>query len=594
MKSKTTLIVICVFFINTMFSQVGIGTTTPDAALDISSNSQGLLVPRLTTAQRDAMTSPQNPSSTVQEGTMIYNIDEHCLQINIAPTGSTPEWIGYRCIGNVSTLDCGNATHTGSLTIGFPASGVSSSISYTGGDGGIYASQTVSSTGVTGLTATLTGGMFNNGTGSLTYQITGTPSTFGTASFTITIGGQTCTFTRIVNETMPTNITLSTPQYHFIASIYDEDYLPYTTAAGPATTNTVNADGVNEPQPVDVQGVITTTGFIVKIPIIATGSGVLPPYSQTITIPASLTEDGISRDLLFSWESQGYSASSKTVEAKVVAIGGTLNAIKLDINDGIGNDFLGILLGQFTFPYNNAGDMGILQIRDIAGIPDRMFGIPDNSGNATSHLFLYLPKAAEDGKIWLNNNLGAAYANINHASFNIQQQATYYDDYLAYGSLFQWGRKADGHELINRTSTTSATPMFGTTATRNNNPTNSLFIAVSISPGDWRVTTDNTLWATEAHANNVCPDGFRVPTRTEYDNYITTAQITNRLTASQSVLKFSATGSRNDIGNIIQTGVNGIYWNSIGGSTFGITDTVAVTGTGVFKVNGYAVRCIKD
>src|SRR5690554_4069220 len=45
-----------------MNSQVGIGTTDPDASsiLDIESNSQGLLVPRMTTLQRTAIASPAN------------------------------------------------------------------------------------------------------------------------------------------------------------------------------------------------------------------------------------------------------------------------------------------------------------------------------------------------------------------------------------------------------------------------------------------------------------------------------------------------------------------------------------------------------
>ncbi|MDA9333744.1 DUF1566 domain-containing protein [Polaribacter sp.] len=42
------------------YAQVGIGTTTPDAssALDITSTTGGLLVPRMTAAERDAITSP--------------------------------------------------------------------------------------------------------------------------------------------------------------------------------------------------------------------------------------------------------------------------------------------------------------------------------------------------------------------------------------------------------------------------------------------------------------------------------------------------------------------------------------------------------
>jgi hypothetical protein len=44
----------------TTYAQVGVGTTTPDAsaALDITSTTGGLLVPRMTAVQRDAITSP--------------------------------------------------------------------------------------------------------------------------------------------------------------------------------------------------------------------------------------------------------------------------------------------------------------------------------------------------------------------------------------------------------------------------------------------------------------------------------------------------------------------------------------------------------
>lgn len=55
-----TLAPIFLLFTAPLFSQVGIGTTTPDASaqLDISSSSKGLLTPRMTSAQRTSITNP--------------------------------------------------------------------------------------------------------------------------------------------------------------------------------------------------------------------------------------------------------------------------------------------------------------------------------------------------------------------------------------------------------------------------------------------------------------------------------------------------------------------------------------------------------
>lgn len=104
-----------------------------------------------------------------------------------------------RCIkeiqGTLGSLNCGSAVNTGTLTENQAASGVSSSVPYTGGNGGTHSGQIVSSTGVTGLTATLAAGTFAVGSGNLTYTISGTPDSAGTASFALNIGGQSCTLT---------------------------------------------------------------------------------------------------------------------------------------------------------------------------------------------------------------------------------------------------------------------------------------------------------------------------------------------------------------------------------------------------------------
>jgi hypothetical protein len=85
-------------------------------------------------------------------------------------------------------------------------------IPYSGAFGGTHNGQTVTSTGVTGLTATLAAGTFANGSGNLTYTITGTPSAVGTASFSINIGGQTCVLTRSVIAPAPTIGAVTNPK----------------------------------------------------------------------------------------------------------------------------------------------------------------------------------------------------------------------------------------------------------------------------------------------------------------------------------------------------------------------------------------------
>ena len=68
MKKTIFLLPIFVLLQMCLYAQVGIGTAIPDASakLDVTSTSQGFLPPRMTTVQRDAISSPA-------EGLVIYN-----------------------------------------------------------------------------------------------------------------------------------------------------------------------------------------------------------------------------------------------------------------------------------------------------------------------------------------------------------------------------------------------------------------------------------------------------------------------------------------------------------------------------------------
>lgn len=76
MKTTNFFLALALLVSSFAFSQVGIGTTTPDASagLDVNFNDKGFLPPRLTTAQRDE--NIINPA----EGLTIYNTDTNCLQ----------------------------------------------------------------------------------------------------------------------------------------------------------------------------------------------------------------------------------------------------------------------------------------------------------------------------------------------------------------------------------------------------------------------------------------------------------------------------------------------------------------------------------
>ncbi|WP_370227590.1 hypothetical protein [Mesoflavibacter sp.] len=89
------------------FSQVGINTSNPDnsSILDIESSDKGVLFPRMTSVERDAIANPAN-------GLIIFNTDENKLQFNIG-ISTAPIWTSVNNNPSVST-DAGNQLTSGS------------------------------------------------------------------------------------------------------------------------------------------------------------------------------------------------------------------------------------------------------------------------------------------------------------------------------------------------------------------------------------------------------------------------------------------------------------------------------------------------
>lgn len=122
---------------------------------------------------------------------------------------------------SIASLDCASAVFAGSAVAGTAFTGTAT-IPYTGGNSMVYtAGTTVSSTGVTGLTATLQAGTLTSGTGLLSYNITGTPAAAGVATFAISFGGQACAITQTITSATTANCNTLTTTAAQVACLAD-------------------------------------------------------------------------------------------------------------------------------------------------------------------------------------------------------------------------------------------------------------------------------------------------------------------------------------------------------------------------------------
>ena len=182
------------------------------------------------------------------------------------------------------------------------------------------------------------------------------------------------------------------------------------------------------------------------------------------------------------------------------------------------------------------------------------------------------------GKIWMDRNLGAS------------QVATSSTDAASYGDLYQWGRRADGHQC--RTSSTTAT------LSSTDVPGNSNFILSPNIPNDWRSTQNDNLWQGVNGVNNPCPLGYRIPTEAELTAEYQSWLQQNSGGAFASSLKLPMAGYRiiSD-GSLIGVSGFGFYWSSnIDGADS--RDLFFHNGNASmrsdYRAYGFSVRCIKE
>jgi len=539
------------------------------------------------------------------------NAENHVISdiINVTFSG--------QLIGTLTTIDCAGATTTGTLTSGSAANGVSTAISYTGGNAGTYSAQNVASSGVTGLTASLAAGTLANGNGSVTYTITGTPASAGTASFAITLGGQSCSFTIIVSSPAAVLATIN------CAGATTTGTLTSGTAANGVSTAisyTGGNAGTYSAQNVASTGVTGLTASLAA-GTLANGNG-----SVTYTITGTPASAGTAS---FAITLGGQSCSFTIIVSSPAAVLATINCAGATttgtLTSGSAANGVSTAISYTggnagTYSAQNVASTGVtgLTASLAAGtlangngsVTYTITGTPASAGTASFAITLggqscsfavNVTSLAQQypansvfciagataivevtnpttGRTWMDRNLGAS------------QVASSSTDQNAYGDLYQWGRRADGHQC--RTSPTTAT------LSSVDQPAHGNFIIAPFVPNDWRSPQNANLWQGVNGVNNPCPSGYRLPTQTELNNERMSWSSINGAGAFASPLKWTLTGYRNlSDGLLGLVGTDGNYWSSTvsGTNSMDLYFNSSGASTGVSKrAYGFSVRCLKN
>ena len=693
-------------------TNIGVGTVSPDASSisDLTSTTQGFLMPRMTTIQRNAIANPAN-------GLMIFNLTTGCP--NYFFNSQWFEWCGTGVtpVAAISSINCAGATTTGSLTQGMLSNNISVSIGYLGGNGGSYSSQSISSTGVTGLTAALSQGNMAIGAGTLSFTITGTPASAGTATFAIAIGGQSCnlaisvaslaaqypansTFcangpTAIVDVTNPTtgktwmNRNLGASQV--ATSITDQaaygdlyqwgrptDGHQCRTSSSTATLSSIDqpAHGnfiTGNSAPFDWRSPQNTNLWqgVAGVNNPCPNGYRIPTETELnndrLSWPSSNAAGGFASIMKFTmggiryydgtllnvgatgryWSSNINGTNTRSIEYDngyaaiqdnprsygmsvrcIKEIVGALGALNCGGSTTTGNPIIGMILSNVTasVPYTggNGGyyaaqttsstgvtgltatlSQGVL-INGAGSLNFTISGTPASAGNATFAITVggqscsFTVNVAAigqypagtvhcagtttvvdvtnptTGKTWMDRNLGAT------------QVATSTTDQAAYGDLYQWGRRADGHQC--RTSPTT------NTLSSIDQPAHGNYIISNSFPYDWRSPQNVNLWQGVNGVNNPCPSGYRIPTQAELTAEHQSWGQQNSAGAFASPLKLSMAGYRS--ASLYDVGTLGRYWSSTVQSQVSIMlsfNSSAVAGyDNSDRAGGFTVRCIKE
>ncbi|MGQ3559481.1 FISUMP domain-containing protein [Ornithobacterium rhinotracheale] len=573
--------------------RVGINTDSPQATLDIaelsnvpSTQPQGVSFPNFSTEERAKFENPK-------VGTMIFNTTKKCLEMYFGLKGGRPHW---DCIPNATSAQSQNvaivpAGFEGTYIAGIAmnsANKVKFELQNNGfvGITNVNFSDAVSLVGlakqgnVSVKQGQHTSVSLNGGESRvLTYQLEGTPEA-GTLVAKFEKLGLSADQQTVVDLGLGLGSASVANKDNYTVSLY-----------------------YHQPTNTTIQGKINNGAEKVTIKIPYTGGKGSYNAVNINNIKTAAGQNGDVNNLSLSIPAGNFGEQGELTAT--ISVDGDGEYLVKQMAPG----------EQYTiatFPIDMNGTRYDVVLKGIGGIPDRCFGkttleCVGYGANVKEHEFIYVPIEGPDGRTWLNNNLGAEYARVGSQYFNPVQQATSKTDWKAYGSLFQWQRNPDGHELINWSGSTSGTPKYTGTGSLSNSWTNAgtnKFIPSSGSTWSWNSGQGPwDLWQS-GKSNNPCPQGYHVPTKEEWQTLHqaiagSTSSVSNNKMWSETSLSLPASGNRYYNASFYNQGSYGNYWSSSQSYSKFARSMLFLSGTSnpsydTGQATGFSVRCLKD
>ena len=493
--------------------RVGINTETPKASLEIARHTglpetsvQGVLFPQLTTEQRGKFTK-----TDVAEGTMIFNLTKRCLEIftqndwncvsqaSVVPsTGLVVKTAGWKgdFKSNVE-IPAGSRTHSISFFIANRGSipwsaDLSNALTITneGANGGVAG--TVEIDGTQNSSVSLAAGESRV----ITYYLKGTPQ-YGTIKGRFLVG---------IYE-----------QYQNISvdqgfAVFD-DYDVYVFSwQDPAINRSYQGriDNAEYKIPVKlpyVKGDGQTFGEFSAVKEIGTGAN---KRTLKLTIPGGTL-----------WKNNGENTDGYNV------VTGTLEVLETTpyLAPMKKSEEADEEIAEFSVQLTSAMTPFKVKVLVTGGVKDKQYDFKTPGLNIYDHRFVYSKVMVYNRQVWLDKNLGAYYADaMRFQDFGKDQ--TYAKrsplhetvDYRMLGSVFQWGRVADGHELVEWSSSIPNNNPSG-------NPGNFKYTSLSQFPSGtitdaWRRYTPSEYSTKVTSFTDPCPSGWHTPTKAELEQQL--------------------------------------------------------------------------